>query len=146
MRSYRNRILAGVVGLLLIGGLSCLSVSHAKNGDDKAMLLQIYFSVAKERADDFEKMFRETYVPALRKQEGYIRSNLIRIFPENVQKEIQAAETPYNYQIQLVFDTEENRRKWVDSPEHQKAWPLASGMAEKFAWRGYDLVSSDRNQ
>ena len=66
-------------------------------------------------------------------------------FPQRVAREIEAAETEFNYQMELVFDTENNRRKWVDSKEHAKAWPLASGMAEQFAWRGYDVVGSDRN-
>ena len=48
-----------------------------------------------------------------------------------------------NYQMQLVFDTEENRRKWVASKEHETAWPLASSMAEKFSWRGFDVVAKD---
>ena len=78
-------------------------------------------------------------------QQGYIRSALLRLFPQRVAWEIEAAETEFNYQMELVFDTENNRRKWVDSKEHAKAWPLASGMAEQFAWRGYDVVGSDRN-
>ena len=108
-----------------------------------SILLQIYFKVAKERASDFEKMFAESYVPALRKQHGYIRSALLRLFPENLSKEIEATETEFNYQMELVFDTEENRRKWVASREHATAWPLASGMAKRVAWRGYDVVGTD---
>ena len=42
----------------------------------------------------------------------------------------------------MVFDTEQNRRRWVASKEHAVAWPRASGMAQKYAWRGYDLVAS----
>jgi len=114
-----------------------------KNNNAKAMLLEIYFKVSKERAADFETMYAESYVPALRKQQGYVRSNLLRIFPENMAKEIDAASTEFNYQMQLVFDTEENRRNWVASKEHSKVWPLASGMADDFAWRGFDVVRKD---
>ena len=107
------------------------------------ILLQIYFKVSKERAALFERMYAESYVPALRKQQGYLRSSLLRLFPQSVARGIKAAPTDFNYQIELVFDTEENRRKWVASKEHAKAWPLASGMAEKFAWRGFDIVGND---
>ena len=49
----------------------------------------------------------------------------------------------FNYQMELVFDTEKNRRKWVASKEHAVAWPHASGMAKKVAWRGFDVVGTD---
>jgi len=45
--------------------------------------------------------------------------------------------------MQLVFETKENRRKWVASKEHETTWPLASSMAEKFSWRGFDVVAKD---
>jgi len=107
------------------------------------MLLQIFFDVTPERADEFEQMYREVYVPALQVQQGYVRSDLIRVFPPPVAREIEAAPTEYNYTIELVFDTEVNRRRWAASPEHQVAWPVASGMARSVAWRGYDVVGYD---
>ena len=113
-----------------------------RKASTESMLLQIYFKVSKERAAEFEKMFAETYVPALRAQEGYIRSNLLRVSDE-VSEKIGAAPTEFNYQMQLVFDTEANREKWVASEEHQEAWPIASGMAEKIAGRGFDVVGDD---
>jgi len=107
------------------------------------MLLQIYFEVPKAKEDDFEKMFIESYVPALRKQKGYIGSKLLRLFPKKVAEEIEAAPTEFKYQMNLIFDTEENRQLWVASEEHIAVWPLASGMAESVAWRGFDVVESD---
>lgn len=107
------------------------------------MLLQIYFSVTDENTTDFEKMYEEVYVPALRKQQGYIRSSLLRIFPPAMAQKIQAKSTDYNYQMMLMFDTEENRLKWVDSPEHRQAWPAAEAMTQDVAHRAYDLVRQD---
>jgi antibiotic biosynthesis monooxygenase (ABM) superfamily enzyme len=134
-------MLTGAAGFGL--QLSGKVVASERAADGKSILLQIYFKVAQERASEFEKMFDESYVPALRKQQGYIRSDLLRLFPEKTAKEIEAAATEFNYQMELVFDTEENRRKWVASREHAKAWPAASDMAEKFAWRGYDVAGTD---
>jgi heme-degrading monooxygenase HmoA len=111
----------------------------------RPILLQIYFQVAPERSAEFEQMFAESYVPAMRKQQGYQRSSLLRLFAAVVADEIQAAPTPFNYQMELVFDTEENRRKWVASEEHAAAWPHASGMSKKYAWRGFDVVGTDQN-
>jgi antibiotic biosynthesis monooxygenase (ABM) superfamily enzyme len=108
------------------------------------MLLQIYFEVDHANAADFEAMYTEVYIPALRKQAGYIRSALLRVFPEGLANEIDAAPTTYNYQMELVFDTEANRRRWVDSPDHKAAWPKAAALARAVSHRGYDIAGEDR--
>jgi mannose-6-phosphate isomerase-like protein (cupin superfamily) len=109
----------------------------------KAMVLQMDFEVSKENAAAFEKMYTSIYVPAMMVQQGYIESKLLRIFPENLEKEIEGEATTYNYQIQISFDTEENRRKWVASEQHKIAWPAASGLAKTFKWRGYEVLGDD---
>ena len=109
----------------------------------KAMVLQMDFVVPKENAEAFEKMYTSIYVPAMTVQQGYLESKLLRLFPDNIAKEIQGEATTYNYQIQISFDTEENRRKWVASEQHKIAWPAASGLAKEFKWRGYDVMGDD---
>ena len=108
------------------------------------MLLQIYFQVAQGNAGAFEAMYEEVYVPAMRKQTGYQGSNLLKLFPPEVHGEIEAQDTEFNYQMELIFDTEENRRAWVASDEHQVAWPSAESLSESVAWRGYDIAGSDK--
>ena len=107
------------------------------------MLLQIYFDVAEENGSDFEAMYVESYVPAMQKQEGYRGSNLLRLFPPDVSRKINAAETEFNYQMELRFDTEENRQLWAASEEHSEVWPLAQKLARKVAHRGYDIARDD---
>ena len=107
------------------------------------MLLQIHFDISPDKAADFERMYREAYAPALRKQPGYLGSKLLRLFPPQAAQEIGADPTEFNYQMVLVFDTEENRRRWAASADHAVVWPQASGMAEKAVWRGFDVVGSD---
>ena len=109
----------------------------------KAIVLQMDFIVSKENAEAFEKMYYSVYVPAMTVQQGYVGSKLLRLFPENVSKEIEAEGTTYNYQIQISFDTEENRRKWVASSQHQIAWPAATALAKEYKWRGYDVMGDD---
>jgi mannose-6-phosphate isomerase-like protein (cupin superfamily) len=110
----------------------------------KAMVLQMDFVVEKANADAFEKMYTSVYVPAMTVQQGYLESKLLRLFPENIEKEIQGEPSTYNYQMQISFDTEENRRKWVASKEHvQTAWPAASKLAKSYKWRGYDVTGDD---
>jgi mannose-6-phosphate isomerase-like protein (cupin superfamily)/heme-degrading monooxygenase HmoA len=110
----------------------------------KSMALQMDFVVEPQNAEAFEKMYYSIYVPAMIVQDGYMSSKLLRLFPEEVAKGIEAEPTEYNYQIQIEFDTEENRRKWVASDQHQIAWPAASGLAKKFKWRGYDVMGDDQ--
>jgi len=112
----------------------------------KAIALQMDFVVPKENAEAFEKMYTSIYVPAMTVQQGYLSSKLLRLFPDNMEKEIQGEPTTYNYQIQISFDTEENRRKWVASEQHKIAWPAASGLAKEFKWRGYDVMGDDNQR
>ncbi|MBD0294181.1 MAG: cupin [Flavisolibacter sp.] len=109
----------------------------------KATVLQMDFVVAKENAEAFEKMYTSVYVPAMTVQQGYLESKLLRLFPENIEKQIEGEATTYNYQIQISFDTEENRRKWVASEQHKIAWPAATKLAQSYKWRGYDVMGDD---
>jgi len=109
----------------------------------KAMALQMDFVVTKENAEAFEKLYYSIYVPAMTVQQGYLGSKLLRIYPENTAKQIQAEPTVHNYQIQISFDTEANRMKWVQSKQHQIAWPAATALAKEYKWRGYDVLGDD---
>jgi len=110
----------------------------------KAMALQMDFVVTEANAEKFEKMYTNVYVPALRVQVGYLESKLIRIFPTALEKKIEGEATTYNYQLQLSFDTEANRQKWVASKEHVgTAWPAAVALAKTYKWRGYDVMGDD---
>ena len=126
---------------LLVIGIS--PSKHKSIAKPKAMALQMDFIVSKENAEAFETMYHSVYVPAMTVQQGYLGSKLLRLFPENLSKEIEAESTTYNYQIQISFDTEENRRKWVASTQHQIAWPAATALAKEYKWRGYDVMGDD---
>jgi hypothetical protein len=76
-------------------------------------------------------------------QRGYLGSKLLRLFPADIAKTIEAEPTTYNYQIQISFDTEENRKRWVASDQHQIAWPAATKLAKEYKWRGYDVMGDD---
>jgi heme-degrading monooxygenase HmoA len=109
------------------------------------ILLQIYFTVAASTAESFEQMYQTSYRPALRKQEGYQSSRLLRIFEPSVAEAIQAAPTSFNYQLELCFSSEEARREWVNSPDHQEVWPLAVALSTAAEWCGYDIIHEDKN-
>jgi len=105
------------------------------------------FVVTKEKSKAFEKMYSSIYVPAMRVQKGYLGSKLIRLFPDNYEKEILAEPSTNNYQMQIYFASEEDRKHWVASPQHVKtAWPSAQALSKTVKWRGYDVVGDDNQR
>ena len=136
----------GAVGAAGAPGAGAASATPAAAvpAQPKAMALQMDFVVTEANAEKFEKMYTNVYVPALRVQVGYLESKLIRIFPTALEKKIEGEATTYNYQLQLSFDTEANRQKWVASKEHVgTAWPAAVALAKTYKWRGYDVMGDD---
>ncbi|MDR8390899.1 cupin domain-containing protein [Aliifodinibius sp. S!AR15-10] len=112
----------------------------------KAMVLQMDFIVSEENREAFERMYYSIYVPAMTVQEGYLSSKLLRRYPKDLARDIEAEPTEYNYQIQISFDTEENRQRWVKSNQHQIAWPAATGLAKEYKWRGYNVMGDHQRK
>ncbi len=110
-----------------------------------AIVLQMDFVVPAENHKEFEEMYHSIYVPAMKVQEGYLSSRLLRLYPDEVAERIQAIPTEFNYQIQISYDTEANRRSWELSDQHNIAWPAATSLVEEFKWRGYDVMGRDDN-
>ncbi len=63
--------------------------------------------------------FRNVFQPAIRKQPGFVDVNLLKL------REALTGKAPQNftYRLLISFQTEKLRQKWVESPDHQKAWP-----------------------
>jgi hypothetical protein len=106
--------------------------------------LQMFFEVAEEDFVAFETNYIDVYVPALRKQIGYMGSKLLRTFPPDVLRRAGSPSTKYTFQMELLFDTEEHRIMWTKTPEHDDAWAKTSALAKSFEWIGYDVVGMDQ--
>jgi hypothetical protein len=104
----------------------------------------MFFEVAPEDFKAFEKNYIDVYVPALRKQIGYMGSRLLRTFPPEDLKRAGSPETKYTFQMELLFDTEEHRIMWTKTPEHDDAWAKTTAYAKSFEWLGYDVVGIDQ--
>jgi len=105
--------------------------------------LQIYFKIDDSKTNAFDDMYDYYYKPALQKQKGYLGSKLLKLYPKEIASEFNATPTEYNYQLELVFDTEENRRLWAISNDHSAVWKLAEFIFEKVKWKGYDIARQD---
>ncbi|MBG0859525.1 MAG: cupin domain-containing protein [Bacteroidales bacterium] len=106
--------------------------------------LQMFFEVDPVNFGAFEKNYIDVYVPALRKQVGYMGSKLIRRFPDDFSKKIGSPETRFNFEMELMFDTEEHRQMWTRTKEHDYAWPKTAKLAKSYQWFGYDVVGMDQ--
>lgn len=106
--------------------------------------LQMFFEVAPVDFEAFEKNYIDVYVTALRKQVGYLGSKLLRLFPAEIAKRNGSPESKFTYEMELMFDKEENRVLWTKTKEHDEAWAKTSAMAKSFQWIGYDVVGMDQ--
>lgn len=107
------------------------------------IVLQIEFRVAPEQVDTFIDMYREVYAPALSTQLGYGGSRLIQLFGREQLQAIDAEVTGFNLQLELIFDSEEHRRRWAQSDEHAHVWSIAMDGCEEAIWRGYVVAAND---
>jgi hypothetical protein len=105
------------------------------------ILFQLYFEVADPKRAEFERAYVEIFEPALRRQKGLQDVKFLRLYGSAQVAEIKAAPTEFNYQVNFVFDSEESRRRWATTPDHDVAWPKFSSLARQAVWRGYDLIS-----
>ncbi|HPC98405.1 MAG TPA: cupin domain-containing protein [Bacteroidales bacterium] len=107
--------------------------------------LQMFFEVEPKNFEAFEKNYIEVYVPALRKQVGYLGSKLLRRFPDDFSRKIGSPSTNFNFEMELMFDTEEHRQAWTKTKEHDEAWPKTAALAKAYQWFGYDVVGMDQS-
>jgi mannose-6-phosphate isomerase-like protein (cupin superfamily) len=106
--------------------------------------LQMFFEVEPANYAAFEKNYIDVYVPALRRQVGYLGSKLLRIFPADVTKRNGSPESKFTFEMELMFEKEEQRVAWTKTSEHDNAWAKTVALAKSFQWLGYDVVGMDQ--
>ena len=109
----------------------------------KMVKLQMFFEVEPENFEAFEKSYIDVYAPALRPQVGYLGSRLLRTFSPEDLKRAGSPETKFTHQMELIFDTEANRRTWTRTKEHDYAVSVTFALAKSYQWIGYDIVGWD---
>jgi len=96
--------------------------------------LYIYLEPNTGMEAQLESVFRDSFVPAISIQEGFRRVALIK-----------ARDALRQYQIVLAFDSEDLRMKWVDSKEHQEAFPKVAALCQRVSWAGFDIIQQHIN-
>jgi mannose-6-phosphate isomerase-like protein (cupin superfamily) len=110
----------------------------------KMVKLQMFFEVEPDNCETFEKNYIDVYVPALRQQVGYMGSKLLHRFPDDFSKKIGSPQTKFNYEMELLFDTEEHRQMWTKTKVHIDAWDKTAALSKSYQWFGYDVVGVDQ--
>ena len=108
--------------------------------------LQIKCVVPDAKNGEFEKMIVRVYAPALAKQQGFVGYRLLREYSEPERKKIEAFSDGFNFILELIFETEALRIKWVASPEHDPAFEEVKKLANSISHNGYQVVQDTRAQ
>ncbi len=92
--------------------------------------LHIYLEPHDGKEREFESLYWREYVPGIKIQEGFKRTTLLK-----------KRDALRAYQINITFENEALRLKWVDSKEHQEIWPKVAALCQRITWTGFDTVT-----
>jgi heme-degrading monooxygenase HmoA len=133
-----RRKLAKVVGLgvaaTMIDKSMVSSLYAANNGvtDIAANPVQLHITIEVKpgKGPELEKIFQNAYIPAIKVQDGFLWTRLLRKYDSNS-----------NYEIDISFKSEKQRAAWAQSKEHQSAWPRVEEVSAKISWQGFDQLT-----
>jgi heme-degrading monooxygenase HmoA len=113
---------------------------------------QITMTVRESQREAFESRFAACFLPAVSRQEGFREALLLEPY-EHLRGDQSVAsptvpDTPgtdtTEYQLQLRFDSEQQRRRWVDSDDHDPAWGTLRELAEQVSVQGYRSIPAQQ--
>jgi len=136
--STSRRKLAKVVGFGVAativdkGMVSSLFGSNKGVTDKSANPVQLHISIeAKpDKGPELEEIFQTAYVPAIKVQDGFLWTRLLRRY-----------DSSSSYEIDISFQSEKQRAAWAQSKEHQSAWPRVEEVSAKISWQGFDQLA-----
>ena len=96
--------------------------------------LHIFLEPRDGNENELASLYWKEYVPGIKIQEGFQRTTLLK-----------KRDAIREYQIDITFDSEELRLKWVDSKEHTEVWPKIAALCQRVSWVGLDTVERPRS-
>jgi antibiotic biosynthesis monooxygenase (ABM) superfamily enzyme len=103
--------------------------------------LHIYLKAKPGKQAEIEQSYRADYVPAITVQKGFRGTVLLRPYDPATNQRIGGNAAQFDYEINIAFDTEEQRMAWATGPEHQVCWPKMEALCERIEWEGFDVVA-----
>lgn len=92
--------------------------------------LHIYLLTKANRGTALEELYHRAYVPAITKQAGFQSTALLRAY-----------ESETRYEINIVFDTEAQRRAWAEGADHAETWPRIVALCDEVGAQGFDILA-----
>ena|SRR5947209_12698916 len=92
--------------------------------------LHIYLQVTPAREAELEQLYRDEYTPAISRQRGFRNTALLRSY-DTTRAEAIDARRAWTHEIDIVFDTEEDRQTWAAGSEHARVWPCVESLCER---------------
>lgn len=96
--------------------------------------LHIFLEPFDGKESELESLYGKGYVPGIKIQEGFQRTTLLK-----------KRDALREYQINITFDSEQLRLKWVDSKEHTEVWPKIAALCQRVSWISFDTVGEAAN-
>ena len=136
--STSRRKLARVVGLGVAATIVNKGMVNNLFGINKGITdksanpvqLHISIEVKPGNGPELEKIFQTAYIPAIKVQDGFLWTRLLRRYDSNS-----------SYEIDISFSSEKQRAAWAQSKEHQSAWPKVEEVSAKISWQGFDQLA-----
>jgi heme-degrading monooxygenase HmoA len=92
-------------------------------------VLHVDLHVKPDAEPELEKIYIETFRPAISRQEGFCAVNLLRSRDEQ-----------YGYVLSIGFEDQTLQQKWVATDLHQRVWPLMESRCADYSLKLYDAV------
>jgi heme-degrading monooxygenase HmoA len=108
---------------------SQLLMSSSLPGEVIVFILNVDLYVKSGSDKGLENIFKDNFVPAISKQDGFSRTQLLR--PRE-------SESPYRLVIE--FQSLELQQKWVAQPLHQDVWSQMGAHFSKYSAHNYDSI------
>ncbi len=117
-----------------LGASAALPVSAAPNPIQLHVDLDVDPAKEKEMVANFHKIFSKT----MAKQPGFVEVKLLKLRGAVVG----AAPANAPYRLLISFETEDLRKKWVATDDHQRVWPAIEKNLKgaKFSAVLYDIA------
>jgi heme-degrading monooxygenase HmoA len=121
-----------------VGSAAAFGPTAAPQAAKTAIQLHVDLDVDPAKEKEMLSNFRSTFQPVIRKQPGFVDVKLLKL------REALAGPAPKNapYRLIISFETEEFRKKWVATDEHQRVWPTIEKTlrGQKYGAVLYDAV------
>jgi heme-degrading monooxygenase HmoA len=92
-------------------------------------ILNVDLDVKSGSEQNLENTFRTIFVPAISKQEGFSRTQLLR-----------PHDSGGAYRLSIEFQSHAMQQKWVALPLHQQIWPQMEANFNSYSVHNYDSV------